>query len=315
MLKKNKQQLKIYFSDFWNGFQYDDNLFIGLLSNRYEVILEKENPDILIFSCYGFNHYKYTCYKIFFTGENVRPNFRLCDFSVTFDFSDYNKRNMRLPLVRFNGSLEKFTKSEVISEQQFNQKKFCCMVVSNPDCSERNLFYEMLSKKAIVDSAGRYKNNIGNPVEDKLAFLKNYKFVICFENSSFPGYTTEKILDVLNAGSVPIYWGNSEIQRDFNSKRFVNVHDYSDFDSVIKRVLYLNSNYSEYKSILSQNIFPEGQLPKDLNWNTLQEKFLSMIEKMFTQKPVAQKNKMYAYVNKYKKLILSRLFNKPHWYL
>ena len=71
-------------------------------------------------------------------------------------------------------------------------------------------------------------NNVGGPVADKLAFISEYKFVIAFENSSYPGYTTEKILDPFLVCSIPVYWGNPLIENDFNKMAFLN---YFDFDS------------------------------------------------------------------------------------
>src|SRR5262249_55166951 len=53
-----------------------------------------------------------------------------------------------------------------------------------------------------------------------------YKFVIAFENSSLSGYNTEKLTHAIEADCVPIYWGDPEIGRSFNTRRFVNGHDY-----------------------------------------------------------------------------------------
>ena len=88
------------------------------------------------------------------------------------------------------------------------------MLVSNPNSKERINFFNALSKVKKVDSGGRYLNNIGYVVEDKMALIKDYKFVFAFENSSFPGYTTEKILEPLIANCIP------SIGEPFNWKRF-----------------------------------------------------------------------------------------------
>lgn len=42
---------------------------------------------------------------------------------------------------------------------------------------------------------------------DKLETIRNYKFALCFENGSYPGYITEKIIDCFVAGVIPIYEG------------------------------------------------------------------------------------------------------------
>ena len=48
-------------------------------------------------------------------------------------------------------------------------------------------------------------------VSNKMDFIKDYKFVISFENSSNPGYTTEKLIEPMLVNSIPIYWGNTEV--------------------------------------------------------------------------------------------------------
>ena len=60
----------------------------------------------------------------------------------------------------------------------------------------------------------------------KVEFLRAYKFVVAFENSSAPGYNTEKLTHAIEADAMPIYWGDPEIGRSFNTGRFINAHDY-----------------------------------------------------------------------------------------
>lgn len=50
-----------------------------------------------------------------------------------------------------------------------------------------------------------YKGTI--PPHGKLEVLRQYRQAICYENTSLPGYVTEKIVDCLVAGTEPIYLG------------------------------------------------------------------------------------------------------------
>ena len=68
-----------------------------------------------------------------------------------------------------------------------------------------------------IDSGGKYKNNIGAPVADKLAFLSEGKFNIAFENSSANGYTTEKLIEAFAAGTIPLYWGDESVSLPLDS--------------------------------------------------------------------------------------------------
>ena len=44
--------------------------------------------------------------------------------------------------------------------------------------------------------------------DDKIAYLCQFKFNLCPENSNNQGYVTEKVFEAIKAGCVPIYWGN-----------------------------------------------------------------------------------------------------------
>ncbi len=59
--------------------------------------------------------------------------------------------------------------------------------------------------------------------ENKQEILKKYNFVLAFENSNFPGYITEKIIDAFKAGTVPLYWGGGKLlQEIFPSDCYIN---------------------------------------------------------------------------------------------
>jgi hypothetical protein len=187
--------------------------------------------------------------RIYFTGENTRPNFRECDFAFTFDHLD-RPENYRLPLYAWYGDPAKLVKGPVDAERILAAKTgFCNFVYSNPRCKFRIRFFEKLSKYKRVDSGGRLLNNVGGPVAHKHAFLAKYKFTIAFENSSYPGYTTEKIAEPMHTWSLPIYWGNPLVHLDFNPRSFVNFFDYGSLDDLVDRVVEIDRDdalYCEY---------------------------------------------------------------------
>jgi len=69
--------------------------------------------------------------------------------------------------------------------------------------------------KPVAHTKGEYDNAIKKSyrgtVPDKFETLKDYKFAIVFENAVYNGWITEKIIDALYAGCVPIYWGAPDI--------------------------------------------------------------------------------------------------------
>lgn len=77
------------------------------------------------------------------------------------------------------------------------------------------------------------------PCTDKLATIAGYKFALCFENIEFPGYVTEKMIDCLAAGVVPIYRGAPDIQDFVPADCFIDARKFqslNDLESYLERV-------------------------------------------------------------------------------
>ena len=212
-------------------------------------------------------------------GENFRPDFSECDYAFSYDFIEDNPRHFRLPLYALYDDVELLTLNKPsIDEITKSKKKFCCFIVSNKYCPERNHFFKKLSKYKKVDSGGRYLNNIGGPVRDKIDFLKDYKFTIAFENSSFPGYVTEKPFEAMLVHTIPIYWGSPLVSKDFNTRSFINYHDFRNDEEVIQRIIEIDSYPEEYKTLLSEPYF-ENNLVNEYVKN---ENILNQFDFIFT---------------------------------
>lgn len=69
-------------------------------------------------------------------------------------------------------------------------------------------------------------------IEDKLMTVAQYKFAICFENISYPGYVTEKIIDCFVAGVIPIYLGAPDIAAIIPRDAFVDKRNFSSWDQL-----------------------------------------------------------------------------------
>ena len=90
---------------------------------------------------------------------------------------------------------------------------------------------------------------------EKLHFIKDYKFVISFENSSHEGYTTEKILEPLLANCIPIYWGDPKVNLDFNKNRFLNYTDFRNEKEFINKILEVDNDDLKAFEILRVKCF------------------------------------------------------------
>jgi alpha(1,3/1,4) fucosyltransferase len=310
-----KKVLKINFCDFWADLDKQENLFTKLLSPHFDLELS-DDPDVLFYSCYSFNHLKYKCHKIFYTGEAVAPDFRECDFAISFEWDKYDGKNLRLPFFRWSPSLTKLYQRSPSQEIAAAKSKFCCMVISNGDCKERNDFFHKLNEYKKVDSGGGFMNNIGYQVPDKVTFAKDYKFIIAFENSSYPGYTTEKIFQPMLVDCLPIYWGNPVIDRDFNTQSFINVHNYNTHEEVIKEIIRLDNDNQAYCHMLDQPFFTGNKMPVGLELDYLSDKLKDAVCSFENTLPIASHtcNRVYEYAHMYKKRFFARVYKKQHWY-
>lgn len=300
------KEIKINFVDFWPGFDKTNNYFFNLLAQKYKVSID-ENPELLFYSCYNKTYLNHSCTRVFYTAENQRPDFTACDFAFSFD---YNKRknHFRLPLYSMYVDLHNMkpkieaTLSRAEALKRWKSKsKFCCMVVSNANATKRLDFFKALSKVKQVDSGGGTLNNVGGKVPNKMEFIKDYKFVIAFENSQYDGYTTEKILEPIYADCIPIYWGNKLVDKDFNPKRFINYNNFTSEEELIDKLLEIEQNEELAISMLMQPAYSLNRCTHEEEKQEVLQILSSIIEN--PEKPVAQQ--LWKYIH-----LLKRLYKK-----
>jgi len=238
--------VKIKFTDQWAGFRPEESNLYRWLKEAFDVELS-DRPDFVVAGPFGHDHMKYGCVKIVYTGENYVPDFNLFDYAVGFDDIRFGDRYLRFPLFALRDEFPSFRKGDAPSDEFLLDRGFCSFVVSNPrGCAIRERFFRELSKYRRVDSGGKLLNNVGGLVGDKHAFTAKYKFAIAFENSSYPGYVTEKIMDALAAWSVPVYWGAPDVANDFSAASFVRVADEADIRRAVDEIVRLDRDDAAY---------------------------------------------------------------------
>lgn len=250
------KKIKVKFVDFWNNFDPFTNIIYISLCKNFEVELSEE-PDYVIFSCFGDEHLKYDAIKIFYTGENICPDFNLCDYAIGFEYMEYGDRYLRYPFFLqydFKNQIDMMDNRLKLEKKDVLNKGFCSFVVSNSNANPiREKFFDELSKYKEIKSGGRFRNNVGGPVKDKLEFQRQYKFCLSFENSSHPGYTTEKIMQAFASDAIPIYWGDPLVDKYFNPKSFIWIKDESGINEAIKKIKFLDENIDEYMKMLNEH--------------------------------------------------------------
>jgi hypothetical protein len=163
--------------------------------------------------------------------------------------------------------MPKLVKKGKYNNKLLDKKKFCAFIVTSNSSRERVKFFKELSKYKKVDSYGKVMNNMGNKIFDThwdntIDILKNYKFVISFENNFTKEYICEKVQKAMLAGSIPIYRGAPNIGEYFNTKSFINYDDYGSYDKMIKKIIELDKNDKKYIEMMNVPWFKDNKIPQ-----------------------------------------------------
>lgn len=287
---------KIAFCDWWNteycGGIFDpmNNFFTRLFIKHtkaieIKVVQPTERPDILMYSVFGNEHSKVDdCRKIFYCGEPFSQR-KEADFNITFDYNNVN--NIRLPLwvCHINNKLILQAANPVVPS---HKTKFCSFIASGPGLeNNRKQFIEQLSLYKKVDCGGNYLNTIGYQVpfglecSGKIAHNNDYKFGIAFESKNFPGYVTEKILDLYKSQCIPIYWGTCDVVMDFEPNSFINANDFDNWESLIEHIKKVDNDIELYASYFKKPFFSRMWLdifkdPHEIFYKNLVERALGL---------------------------------------
>lgn len=260
--------VRIAFSDFTaNAMPERWQAFNLLAKGRPVELTDFDKADLLIYSDFGERHWGFKGLKVYVTGENMLPDFDQCDLAFTPLEVPTDPRAVRLPyyaqVLPALGSLVR--PSGQPGGRQPRRGKFCSFVASNPRGPERNTFFRKLHRRTRVDSAGRHFNTTGQRLLDKQAFLLGYRMNLAFENSRSPGYITEKLVEPLLAGCIPIYWGAPDVASDFNPRCMINVDDFPDFDAAIDHILAVDADEAASQAILDEPAFQDNLAPACLD--------------------------------------------------
>lgn len=257
--------MKIKYKHFWRGFEADIPTFEAFFDDPiFSIFDEMEITSVFPphYSALGskiksriFGNVKTNkevtggnklSKKIWYTGENRRPPLtNQFDATLSFDLDNYGGKNVYLPLFYLRllfpnessfGSLGlKFEPKQLLLKRESNwqhRSRFACAFANNAEPTRLRAF-RALSSLGEVDVYGQLS---GKPVKDKHSVAKDYKFMVCFENSIFPGYVTEKLLDAYLCGTIPIYWGDLGHNTILNPKAFINYRDFKSLEDMADHI-------------------------------------------------------------------------------
>lgn len=298
-----KKLIKVYFcGKDWNksditNFPYREELtkFADIvIDSNADLLFAKESPSSM---AEFYKLKKSDQIKIFSATEAVSPNFNEFDFAMGFDPLIYGERYIRRnTLHRFKNFFNYDPIFEpTLEKREFQFRKPASFIYSNSNAHKnRDDFYRKLQKKLPVDSFGKHLQTIkvssesSNWRESKIEIEKMYKFSIAIENAYHLGYTSEKIITSFLAGAIPLYWGNPEIEKDFNPERFINLHNFRTLELSVDFIVDLEKNTDQIMSILEKPVLTSTQLKEYSNFEIeFQNFFENIIENSTKNKYLA----------------------------
>lgn len=292
-------------------------LFLEDLKDKYDFVWNPVNPDYVIatehlYASRGTDWYKIFLnllkikpITIFFAGEAMEPDFNIFDYAVGYSSRlSHGDRYALFPSCflwanrrGFINKYENNIKTDEDVNQELEQKKgFCNFLYSNYMAHpNRDLLFYIISKYKKVDSLGRHLNNVGKKgtgyvghAMDCIGIKNSYKFSISSENAQFCGYTSEKILTSLEAHTVPIYWGDPDIELNINPDCFINCNKFNNLEEVVEKIREVDENDELWKHMVSAPWRTAAQITYH---QERMANYINLFNHIFTQEKEAARRK------------------------
>jgi alpha(1,3/1,4) fucosyltransferase len=286
--------LRVAFVDFWPSFEPTEfarrfPVFAAL--DPLELVEDPRAADLVVFSC--FPNGQRTSQprdphalpgvkglRLFYSAENVRPDFQSADFALSFCRDLVDARHLRLPNYVGTQLLHGFAPDALSNPPsdpaalRRSKTRFCVYVQGNR-VAFREDFVRELSTYKRVDCAGPSLNNTGFVADRKRKYelYRESKFAVTFENEAALGYTSEKLPDALLSGCVPIYWGDPSVELDFDPRCFVHRRDHPSIASLVKRIAALDRDDAAFEAMLGAPRIPAGRVADGMDPATLRAYF------------------------------------------
>jgi len=140
-----------------------------------------------------------------------------------------------------------------------------CSIISSPlnrtITTARIQLIEFLKQNSVpIDCGGSYQNNIGYRVPGQyyeqpiIDFQKQYRLVCAFENCCLDDYITEKVINPLKAGTIPLYLGSSKIDSYINDDRIIRVNPHN-FGACLEEIQRLLTDDAYWLEKVNRPIF------------------------------------------------------------
>jgi GR25 family glycosyltransferase involved in LPS biosynthesis len=283
-----KNNHKIIFFIYEKAMKYYSKIFNIIISlfKNYEIkTIIDETIDVFIYCFEDEVNINNNSLNIFINGEKENK-YEDSDIGIVCTKKNYiHKYNIYFPQL-FSSLYERKNNYKVLLNN--HKTKFCAYMYSY-NLEYRVNLYKYISTYKKVDSLGKSCNEEGynddrhvyndDETYNDIAVQKysTYKFVLALENGIQEGYVTEKLINPIIAGSIPIYAGPNDIFNIINKERLIYIYDFTDYYDLLEYIKEVDNNDGLYNSIIEKKIFVN-----EINFDNFEEKLIIDLKKAFS---------------------------------
>jgi len=309
----SKTRIGVSFAFFWPGFTPDQFMaFFPFVYEKYDFVLSSD-PEVAFYSAFSPQFKPYddprvgalasiispgNYIRVFLSGENFEPFMEHCDFAITFSTRTRHPNHLRLPLGVYENRGWGYGPNRLVKAPNTDWKRVAqektafCNFVYNHDVAHRNSIFAALSEYKRVDAAGRCCNNMNgwtvplvpNRLQGKLGFLRRYKFTLAIENSVWPGYMTEKLVDPMFVNSIPIYVGDPQAKLSFDPGSYIDSTCFPSIVAMLDYVRGVDNNPELYREMLAAPFYRDNRVPDYARDETILEFFDRIVQAALTRR-------------------------------
>ncbi len=267
--------MRVFVNGFWGGFmERTDGVHVAVFERLFQSVFETEvtfTNDITTANVLLESHFAPSVFglrpwrvSVFFSGEGsvpLPPHAK--DYTIVLGAQPTEGNYVPLSLAVCYDLCKPYVYP---TKRTDVPSKGVCAIISSPiaDGRYRTKFIDELRAAGIqVDMWGHYQNNMGQIVEGSyfeepiLRLQSSYKIVLALENTELDTYITEKVLNPLRAGTIPVYYGSSRIDEYICADRILQVTPDTSAEC-IQQIRHLCENETAWLDKVSRPVFARG---------------------------------------------------------
>ena len=291
--KKNKSINIVGYDDWYTQFPWCRN---QTNIDHLDITYNQDNSDISYFikdGIYKINEIKNTKTKVALLTECrlmdpqrhnfIEENHHLFDYIVTYDDQLISKFKEKVIVTPYGGTWIWPEEKQKIYEKT----KICSYIASDKNYTKDQkmrislLTYYQKNPHTNIELFGRGHNPLpenheAGEYDGKIFALKDYAFSLVIENHVQENYFSEKLLDCLLTGTIPIYHGCKKISEYFNMDGFIlfnsedqvkNIIENLSIEEYNKKIDAVKENYNIAKKYRDSVQYSYIKIKNKLKWD------------------------------------------------